>query len=339
MDVLYIPQLDETGSGGEGEGGGVAARYRILRRVPEDGVVNLSDRAITRIDVANGCDALRLVVPPEAKGSARDFLVRLVVTADEIPEVTFAAPSGETISFEEESTETFRCVVGVNVFAFTETDQGAFVVHRKAVSLAQQVSFDANGGTVETPARDYLLGARYEELPTPTRTGYSFLGWTTEDGVEVKPTDTVKTSVARLVAQWEVYVDKFAPAIGQGGGLVFVSDGDSKWTLDADEERGDVARSGAIGDGQKTSLYTEFEGAGTISFCWKISSESGYDRGVFLVDGVQKVTISGEQPWRTYAVVVSGEGRHTAEWRYQKDESVSRGSDCVWLDDVAWEAS
>ena len=36
MDVLYIPQLDEAGSGGEGEGGGgVAARYRILRRVPE----------------------------------------------------------------------------------------------------------------------------------------------------------------------------------------------------------------------------------------------------------------------------------------------------------------
>ena len=55
MDVLYIPQLDEIGTGGDGEGGGggsggVAARYRILRRVPEDGVVNLTDRAITRVD-------------------------------------------------------------------------------------------------------------------------------------------------------------------------------------------------------------------------------------------------------------------------------------------------
>ena len=102
MDVLYIPQLDEAGSGGEGEGGGgVAARYRILRRVPEDGVVNLTDRAITRIDVADGCGPLKLVVPPEAKGSARDFFARLVITAEEIPEVTFAAPTGETISFED----------------------------------------------------------------------------------------------------------------------------------------------------------------------------------------------------------------------------------------------
>ena len=43
MDVLYIPQLDEIGTGGEGEGGGsgsgTVARYRILRRVPEDGTV------------------------------------------------------------------------------------------------------------------------------------------------------------------------------------------------------------------------------------------------------------------------------------------------------------
>ena len=46
MDVLYIPQLDEIGTGGEGGegGGGTAARYRLLRRVPEDGTVMLTDR-------------------------------------------------------------------------------------------------------------------------------------------------------------------------------------------------------------------------------------------------------------------------------------------------------
>ena len=41
MDVLYSPQLDEIDTGGAGEGGGsgggTAARYRLLRRVPEDG--------------------------------------------------------------------------------------------------------------------------------------------------------------------------------------------------------------------------------------------------------------------------------------------------------------
>ena len=140
MDVLYIPQLGEIGTGGDGEGGGggsggVAARYRILRRVPEDGVVNLTDRAITRIDITSDVGPLRLVVPPEAKGSARDFFVRLVITADEIPEVTFAAPAGEAISFEDVDGDVFKCETGVNVFAFTETDGGIFIVNRKQIDI------------------------------------------------------------------------------------------------------------------------------------------------------------------------------------------------------------
>ena len=31
-----------------------------------------------------------------------------------------------------------------------------------------------------------------------------------------------------------------------------------------------------------------------------------------------------------------GEGTHTVEWRYEKDVSVSSGSDCGWVDDVVW---
>ena len=139
MDVLYIPQLDEIGSGGEGEGGGgVAARYRLLRRVSEDGTVKLTDRAVTRVDIATDGGSLRLVVPPEAKGTARDFFVRLVITADEIPEVTFAAPTGETISFEDVDDDVFKCETGVNVFAFTELDNGIFIVNRKMIDIDQE---------------------------------------------------------------------------------------------------------------------------------------------------------------------------------------------------------
>jgi len=58
---------DEGEGGGGGSGGGTAARYRILRRVPEDGVVVLTDRAVTRVDIATDGGSLRLVVPPEAK--------------------------------------------------------------------------------------------------------------------------------------------------------------------------------------------------------------------------------------------------------------------------------
>ena len=33
-----------------------------------------------------------------------------------------------------------------------------------------------------------------------------------------------------------------------------------------------------------------------------------------------------------------GGGEHVLEWRYVKDGSVSRGSDCAWIDRVQWRA-
>ena len=339
MELVYL--VNGSGSGGGGSGGGEGGRsagYPLVKAVVTDGAVGLQDRSVTRVELKTP-DPVRINFPPRTAGVARDFLLRLVITADSVPEVTFAVPTGETFSFEEGDDNTFACVTGVNVFAFTETDDGLFVVNRKLVSIAQEVTFDPNGGTVEAPTRDYILGAKYGSLPVPTRTGYTFLRWLTEDGVEVQATDTVKTSVARLVAAWEVYIDKYAPAIGPASALVFTTDGDAQWTLDADSERGEVARSGAVGDSQRSSLFTEFDGAGTLSFWWKVSSESGYDKATLFVDGVAKATASGEQAWRKWSIVVSGSGRHRAEWRYQKDGSVAKGSDCVWLDDVTWEAS
>lgn len=39
------------------------------------------------------------------------------------------------------------------------------------------VTFDANGGTVNVPSKEVAYGSKYGSLPTPTRTGYTFLGW------------------------------------------------------------------------------------------------------------------------------------------------------------------
>ena len=80
-------------------------------------------------------------------------------------------------------------------------------------------------------------------------------------------------------------------------------------------------------------------GEGTLSFWWRTSSEQGYDKAIILVDGVQRLAFSGEQPWSEHHISVRGAGPHEAEWRYQKDGSVTRGSDCFWLDGVSWEES
>ena len=200
MELVYLVNGSGSG-GGSGGGGGDSSRtsgYPLVKAVVTDGAVGLQDRSVTRVELKTP-DPVRINFPPRVEGVARDFLLRLVITADSVPEVTFAVPEGETFSFEESDDNTFSCAVGVNVFAFTETDDGLFVVSRKLVSIVQEVAFDPNGGEVERPKGDFTLGAKYGSLPVPTRTGYTFLRWLTEDGVEVKETDTVKTDRKSVV--------------------------------------------------------------------------------------------------------------------------------------------
>ena len=335
MDVLYIPQLDE-GDAGESP---TAGRYRLLKRVPEEGCVALTDRAVTRIEVT-ATDPLKLTVPPLVKGAVRDFFVRLVITADEIPEVTFAAPAGETISFEDVDEDVFKCEVGVNVYAFTETDQGIFIVNRKQVDIDVEVEFDPCGGEVDVLKKAFKLGAQYASLPKPTMAGHTFLGWYTESegGIEVKATDRCKTGVTKLYAQWEVYVDPFVDYICPAKNLTFFSETAVPWRIDAGtySTSPGSARSGAISDNGTTTLKTTVQGGGTLAFKWKTSSEQNYDKLNLYVDGSLVTSVSGTTNWTAYTRTVTGAGSHTFEWRYTKDGSVSTGSDCGWIDDVVW---
>ncbi len=344
MDMVYVVNGGSSGSGGGGSGGSsgggasAAEGYRFVKASVTGGEVGLQDRCVTRVELLTD-EAVRIVFPPRVEGVARDFILRLVIKADYVPEVTFAVPAGETLSLEEGAGESFACTTGVNIFAFTETEDGAFAVNRKLVSIVQMVTFDAGPGSVDTPTADFILGSEYGDLPVAARSGYAFTGWYDEAGAEVRKGDTVKASVTRLVAGWEAYADKFAPAILDGGAASFSTDGDAAWTLEDDGEGGRWARSGAVGDGQRTSLFAAVEGDGTLSFSWRVSSEEGYDALVLLVDGVEKARVSGETDWEPVERKVSGTGPHTVEWRYLKDGSVSDGEDCAWVDGVRWEVS
>ncbi|MCK4736013.1 MAG: hypothetical protein KAT65_26395, partial [Methanophagales archaeon] len=95
----------------------------------------------------------------------------------------------------------------------------------------------------------------------------------------------------------------------------------------------DAAESGDILDNQNTWLETTVSGFGTLTFYWKVSSESDYDYLKFYIDGVEQDSISGSTLWeqKTYSL---GLGSHTLKWSYIKDGSVSTGDDCGWLDKV-----
>lgn len=123
--------------------------------------------------------------------------------------------------------------------------------------------------------------------------------------------------------------------------LVFRTDGTMPWFGQTEEvcEDGSAARSGAVGDGQASSLSTTVSGAGTLAFWWKVSSEESFDELIVSVDGEEKARLSGERGWERRTIEIVGAGGHRVVWTYRKDGSVSRGADCGWVDAVAWTPS
>ena len=136
MQTVYLINGKDSGSGTV-----VPARYRIIDKEVEEGAVQLTDRCVTRIALETS-EQVKIVLPPLQEGYVRDFFARIVITADTLPEITFTPMAGETMSFEDQDTEVLKCEIGVNLFSFTETDKGVFVVNRKQVDIEKEVEFD-----------------------------------------------------------------------------------------------------------------------------------------------------------------------------------------------------
>ena len=100
------------------------------------------------------------------------------------------------------------------------------------------------------------------------------------------------------------------------------------------------ARSSAIQDGESTMLYIDLNIAseGEVSFYYKVSSESGYDKLHFRIDDVDKGNWSGEVGWSQASFPLTP-GTHRLQWVYSKDVYVSSGSDCAWIDNVVFPAA
>ncbi len=81
------------------------------------------------------------------------------------------------------------------------------------------------------------------------------------------------------------------------------------------------------------SITLNVSQAGTISYYRKISSETNWDKFTFSIDGSVKETLSGDQDWEQVSFNVSA-GNHTFLFKYTKDQSVSSGSDCAWIDNI-----
>jgi hypothetical protein len=120
--------------------------------------------------------------------------------------------------------------------------------------------------------------------------------------------------------------------------LSFTTGGDEDWLSQTAiyYHDGDAAQSGSITHDQYSWLQTSVNGAGTVSFYWKVSSEGSCDYLEFYIDGGRQDRISDSEDWHEMTYEIAGSVLHTLEWRYVKDGSIDRGDDCGWVDKVIW---
>jgi len=119
----------------------------------------------------------------------------------------------------------------------------------------------------------------------------------------------------------------------------WTSGGDATWFATDLEKHSGVysAHSGAIGDSQSSYIERAFNvpaGGCTVTFWWKVSSELDRDYLKFYIDGSEQAAISGEIGWESRTFSLSA-GTRTLRWQYEKNGSVSSGSDCGWIDDIS----
>ena len=80
-------------------------------------------------------------------------------------------------------------------------------------------------------------------------------------------------------------------------------------------------------------LSVDVLAAGELTFMYKVSSETSWDKLHFYMDDQEKGVWSGSIEWTMFTQPVTV-GHHTFKWSYTKDSSLSSGDDTAWVDDV-----
>jgi hypothetical protein len=114
--------------------------------------------------------------------------------------------------------------------------------------------------------------------------------------------------------------------------------GDESWETTRSERHSGYysARSGSIEDGEESTLEVSIDCVpGYITFYYKVSCESGFDKLTFYIDGLEQGKWSGQEDWAELTFSVR-EGTRTFKWAYSKDSSVSEGEDAAWIDDIVF---
>ncbi|MEO7298408.1 MAG: immunoglobulin domain-containing protein [Verrucomicrobiota bacterium] len=117
--------------------------------------------------------------------------------------------------------------------------------------------------------------------------------------------------------------------------LVVSSKGSSQWfgQTNVNHDGLHAAQSGPVGSGTASSMRMWVTGPITVSFWWKVSSETNHDFLTFSAGGVILTNISGETGWRQ-CTLATPPGNQILQWTYSKDGNLSAGQDSAWVDQL-----
>jgi hypothetical protein len=125
-------------------------------------------------------------------------------------------------------------------------------------------------------------------------------------------------------------------------GIAFEVDGsDAEWSRTAAESHGGTYSlvSGSITHDQTSEVWIGVPpGTTSVTFWYKVSSEEGYDylRIYLGTDEDPVFEASGEVDWTQEELTFTAGQCSNLRVAYEKDESISDGSDCAWVDDLVF---
>ena len=126
----------------------------------------------------------------------------------------------------------------------------------------------------------------------------------------------------------------------EGGTIAFSSVGNYPFFAEQGDGRFYVRSGNAAQSSSSSTLTTvlQMEAGETLSFDYKVSSETNYDFYNFTVNGTQLQHLSGQNQsnWQTYTYTAPSAGTYTFDWSFEKDFSVNAGDDCVKIDNVVY---
>lgn len=115
----------QGGTGLMVNGQGVIAQlsYSLVKANIENGGVKLQDRTSTEVTVDDSVSSLTFTLPEKIVGKSRDFFLRLIVTGETIPTLSFVEPNGDSVSFDVDDDSWAEIEQGVNILMFTDTGE------------------------------------------------------------------------------------------------------------------------------------------------------------------------------------------------------------------------